>query len=116
MAPGLVGGQGAAEYKGVDGTWIRVDLLAAALRDRLDLSSSLERLGALVVQVSYRAHSISEGVGRTNRGRPEEESPRAGPSRNRSRGYGSVSATSEPGWLRFALPACTTMYCFASCM
>ena len=24
MAPGLVGGQGAAEYKGVDGTWMRV--------------------------------------------------------------------------------------------
>lgn len=30
MAPGLVGGEGAAEYKGVDGTWMRVEWKGAS--------------------------------------------------------------------------------------
>jgi len=30
MAPGLVGGEGAAEYKGVDGSWLRVEWKGAS--------------------------------------------------------------------------------------
>jgi len=30
IAPGLVGGEGAAEYKGVDGTWMRVEWKGAS--------------------------------------------------------------------------------------
>ncbi len=30
VAPGLVGGEGAAEYKGVDGTWMRVEWKGAS--------------------------------------------------------------------------------------
>ena len=30
ISPGLVGGEGAAEYKGVDGTWMRVEWKGAS--------------------------------------------------------------------------------------
>ena len=30
--------------------------------------------------------------------------------------YGSVNATSAPGWPRLALPVCIRMYCFPSFM